>query len=149
MNKNIEINKETTDILDGFHFWPTVSLSCEKIEHIVSVFKTLLREGMKELINIFTNDEIIFLLNGVTSLDMITEYSIKNLLVTHVADQFRYESLVISLNNLDVSYEALMIKVNELTEFQSYCLLYSLNRFLDIHPSSTFDEIKEVYGTID
>lgn len=116
-----------------------------KVEHILDMFCRNLEDTKQELKDYFTKEEALEMVSCFTSALYNTDTSCRDQLISAVEGHFKYEYPVACVTR--ESRETLMAKINKLSSFQAYIVMYLAKEYL--HKPILVDEdnaiLKEVF----
>lgn len=99
-----------------------------KVEHILDMFCRNLEDTKQELKGYFTKEEALEIVSCFTSTLYNTDTSCKDQLVFAIEGHFKYESPVSCITQ--EIRETLMKKINKLSSFQVYVVMYLAKEYL-------------------
>lgn len=142
-NEEIVLDDSAFDSIRNMYF-RSIDTTKDQVDHIIVWFEQCLSETKKELANVFTYEEINFLISSHTSTEYSLGYSIKQLLKIKMYDEYKYSDLPEYIENVD--YDEFMNKLDGLTEFQTFVLIYMVIEFMDNHTFYTKEDLMKSFN---
>lgn len=142
-NEEIVLDDSAFDSIRKMYF-RSIDNTKDQVDHIIVWFEHCLSETKKELANVFTYEEINFLISSHTSIEYSLGYSIKQLLKINMYDEYNYPYFTDYTEN--VNYDDFMNKLEGLTEFQTFVLIYMVIEFMDNHTFYTKEDLMKSFN---
>lgn len=142
-DEEIVLDKSTLDSIRKMYF-RSIETTNDQANHIIVWFEQCLSETKKELANVFTYEEINFLISQHTSTEYILGYSIKQLLKINMVDEYIYYDWNEYIEN--INYDEFINKLEGLTEFQTFVLIYMVIEFMDNHTFYTKEDLMKSFN---
>ena len=99
-----------------------------KVEHVLDMFCRNFEDTKQELKGYFTKEEALEIVSCFTSTLYNTDISCKEQLISAVEGHFKYEFPAVCITK--ESRETLMEKINKLSSFQAYVVMYLAKEYL-------------------
>ncbi|MTI67124.1 MAG: hypothetical protein FH753_11085 [Firmicutes bacterium] len=144
----IKLDRMAHESLLNMHFRPYESVE-NKADYCIMAHEQCIKDTKKELYNRFNYDEIAFLLYANVGRLYSAYINMKEQLIRRICIHYNY-SISIGIRH-DVDIDTLLEKVDKLTVFQSYVLIYMILEFLDFHGKKggfTNDDLKKTFKII-
>lgn len=136
----LRLEHEMVSFADKFPIYKKDNLS-DKVKSSISCFQALLTITRKELSLIFSKEEFMYFISvfeDSLAKDIATATNYKNLLINTIQESFLQSSID---SNFDIKSRDVLKKIEQLTEFSSFALMYSVLDYIKNYSEMDIDNV--------